>query len=261
MSRRQLEDGVYRRVAGTPIGAVYPAGVLAGRTDVVVHPGRSAPEPQWWTVRLLPSRPPCAGGLASPLPTDVISADVWARVECGIQGSQGSLLCTWPRALTAVLCVYGSSVSVLASLSADELTAGIGLSGPDLTAQIIEGQATATTGVRWTITGGPVVGEDLWLVPIPPGARAYRITPRAVAAATSIVAIQQLDWSQPPGAIYTRQVDPSLVWSTAPQAVAARICDAATHLQVDASGIAPGIAPGEFDVTFDILTPGIGHAA
>lgn len=250
-------DGTYRRRAGDPIGATYDAGVYVGRYDVTVHPGVSAPEAQWWTVRLLPVRGPLCDGGSSAFPLDTVSGDPWVRIECGVQGSYGTYLATWPQAHIATVNVYSTSVAVVGMLSSSEVLARLGSRGPDLTCQIIPGQCAGPTGLRWTLTGGPAAGDDQWYVPIPPGARAYRIAPRSIdPLSLSKVRLAQLDWSTPSVGVVVRQVDSSLVWQDEPRVVAHRVCDAATHVLFDTSGVSPAIAPGEYDVTFDIAVQG-----
>jgi hypothetical protein len=253
---RDYVDGTYRRQPFDPVGPVYAAGAYVGRYPVPVHAGRRSAAPRWWTVRLLPARGPLCDGGSAAVPSDTVSGDPWALIECGVQGTSGSWLASWPQAHVASVNVYSSSVQISALLSAAEIAARIGSRGPFLTAQIIEGQSAAPTGLRWTITGGPVPGEDLWYVPVPPGARAYRIANRPTDLALSVVQLSQLDWSTPSVGTITRQADPPLVFSTRVVAVANRVCDSATHVLVDTSGIAPVLAPGEFDITFDIATQG-----
>lgn len=237
------------------MGAVYAAGVFVGRYQVAVHPGVQAERAQWWTVRLLPARTPFAGAESGPDPTDVVSGNPWARIVCGVQGSYGDIVVTWPQAHIATFNVFAPSVSVVGLLSQAEIQASLSARGPDLTAQVIPGQCEAPTGGRWTITGGPDVGDDEWVVAIPPGARAYRISPRSVSEVVSTVRLSQFDRSVP-AASHVRQVDPPLRWSADVVAVASRICDAATHIIVETVGVDPLAAPGVYDLTFDVLTPG-----
>ena len=250
-------DGTFRRQPLEPVGPVYAAGVYAGRYPVAVHSGRRRKQPQWWTVRLLPVRGPLCDGGSSAAPLDTVSGDPWALIECGVQGTSGSWLGTWPQAHIATLSVFSSSVQISALLSAQEVTARLSSRGPNLTAQIIDGQCAAPSGLRWTITGGPAAGDDQWLVPIPPGARAYRIAPRSIdPLLASRVYLTQLDYSTPSVGSITRQVDFPLIWQANPQLVAHRICDSATHVLVDTANVSAAIAPGEYDVTFDILVQG-----
>jgi len=249
------EDGIYRRLANTPVGPTYIVGYYAGRYDVSVHAGRTAAAPQWWTVRLLPLRGPLADAGSSPLPPNVVSGDAWVRIECGVQGTAGTLLATWPTTHIASVNVYSSSVSVIGMLDAAEVQARLSSEGPRLTAQILDGASAAPTGLRWNVNGGPTPGNDTWDVPIPPGARAYRIAPRSVGGLNpSTIELSQLDWGTPSVGNIVRQVDPSLVYHLVPVAAAHRICDSATHISVGTASIDPALAPGEFDICFDILS-------
>lgn len=249
-------DGTYRRQPREPVGAVYTAGFYSGRYPVPVHPGRRRDAPQWWTVRLLPVRGPLCDGGSSSTPLDTVSGDPWVLIECGIQGTSGSWLATWPQAHIATINVFSSSVQVTALLLAQEVIDRIASRGPNLTAQIIDGQCYAPSGLRWTVTGSPPAGDDQWLVPIPPGARAYRLSTRSTSAAVSTISLRQFDFSTPTVGSINRQTDGDLSWSLSPGLIAHRVCDAATHLLVDTSGVAGVIAPGEYDITFDIATQG-----
>lgn len=235
-------DGFYRRAGGAPIPPIgYPlgSGVYAGRAEVTVHAGRSASAPQWWTVRLLPQRGPFADAPAASAPSAQVTGDTWARVVCGAQGDYGSMVCTWPLTRTCELVVYSSSVAVTALWRTGFLVSSPTAPGPYLTCQVVAGAATAPSGATWGYDVFVPAGEDVTRVPLPPGARRYRLSPFAPSAlaATSVVRLTQTNESLPalPGLLVC--ADPPLRWAADIVAAEAPVDDGATHLTLDAAGV------------------------